>query len=113
MKYLLKYTWTVIAFVLLSTSVSWGGDYLKGAKPEGYLQHDYVEETHTFVNHAQIPQMKFLREWGKKIWTHKYPKSFIILFLCYIAGIGTGSLQRTTHEPRNLTYDSRSVIRRL
>ena len=39
-----------------------GGDYLKGAKPEGYLQHDYVKETHTFVNHAQIPQMKFLRE---------------------------------------------------
>ena len=28
MKHLLKYTWAVIAFVLLSTSVSWGGDEL-------------------------------------------------------------------------------------
>ncbi|MDA7682028.1 hypothetical protein N8603_06555 [Verrucomicrobiales bacterium] len=57
--------------------------------------------------------MKFLENGAKKNWTHKYPKRFIILFLCYIAGIGTGSLQRTTHEPRNLTYDPRSVIRRL
>ena len=46
----------------IKQGVPGGGDYLKGAKPEGYLQHDYVEETHTFVNHAQIPQMKFLRE---------------------------------------------------
>jgi hypothetical protein len=28
MKHLVKYTWAVIAFVLLSTSASWGGAYL-------------------------------------------------------------------------------------
>ena len=38
------------------------GDYMKGAKPEGYVQDDYDNQSHAFINHAQIPQMKLLRE---------------------------------------------------
>ena len=46
----------------IKQGVPGGGDYLKGAKPGDYLQHDYDKEKHTFINHAQLPQMKFLRE---------------------------------------------------
>lgn len=38
------------------------GDYIEGAKPAGYVQNDYNKTIHSFVNHAQIPQMKLLRE---------------------------------------------------
>lgn len=39
-----------------------GHDWMPGVKPEGYYLDDYDKERHTFINHAQIPQMKLLRE---------------------------------------------------
>ena len=38
-----------------------GHDWMPGIKPEGYFLDDYNKEKHTFINHAQIPQMKLLR----------------------------------------------------
>ena len=38
-----------------------GHDWMPGIKPEGYFLDDYDKEKHTFINHAQIPQMKLLR----------------------------------------------------
>ena len=46
----------------IKQGVKGGGDYLNGAKPSDYIQSDYDKEKHTFVNHAQLPQMRFLRE---------------------------------------------------
>lgn len=39
-----------------------GHDWMPGAKPAGYFLDDYDQSRHTFINHAQIPQMKLLRE---------------------------------------------------
>jgi hypothetical protein len=39
-----------------------GHDWIKGAKPDGYFLDDYDQEKHTFINHAQLPQMRLIRE---------------------------------------------------